>query len=61
MVDDEPVDVREAPDGDASGGPRRRYSRRTDFGRAVVRAESERLRAPLDIAQAQRILPRSST
>ena len=40
---------------EASGGPRRRFYRRTPFGRAVARAESERLRTLLDIAQAQDI------
>ncbi len=39
-----------------SGGPARRYYRRTSFGRAVARAESERLRALLDVARAQKIL-----
>lgn len=57
MADDGLVDVREAPEDDPSGGPRRRYYRCTSFGRAVARAESERLRALLDIAVAQRILP----
>ena len=42
-------------DDDPSGGPPRRYYRRTSFGRAVARAESERLRALLDIARAQKI------
>ena len=56
MVDDELVDVREAPADDHSGGPARRYYRRTSFGRAVARAESERLRALLDIAVAQNII-----
>ena len=41
---------------DPSGGPARRYYRRTKFGRAVARAESERLRALLDVARAQNIL-----
>lgn len=41
---------------DASGGPPRRYYRRTNFGRAVARAESERLRALLDVARAQNML-----
>lgn len=31
-------------------------NRRTRFGRAVARAESERLRALLDIARAQEII-----
>lgn len=56
MVDDGLVDAQEAPDGDASGGPARRYYRRTAFGRAVARAESERLRTLLDIAVAQKII-----
>ena len=59
MVDEGLVELREGPDDDPSGGPRRRYYRRTTFGRAVARAESERLRALLDVARAQRILPRS--
>jgi DNA-binding PadR family transcriptional regulator len=55
MVDEGLVEQRE---GDAaSGGPQRRYYRRTPFGRAVARAESERLRALLDIAFQQNILP----
>ena len=56
MVDDGLVEVREAPDDDHSGGPARRYYRRTTLGRAVARAESERLRALLDIAVAQKII-----
>ena len=57
MVDDGLVEVEEAPKDDTSGGPRRRYYRRTAFGRAVARAESERLRALLDIAVAQKVIP----
>jgi DNA-binding PadR family transcriptional regulator len=57
MVDDRLVDVRESDDDEASGGPKRRYYRRTKLGRDVARAESERLRALLDIAVAQKILP----
>ena len=55
MVDEGLVEERDGPD-DPSGGPARRYYRRTRFGRAVARAESERLRALLDIARAQKIL-----
>ena len=55
MVDEGLVEEREGPD-DPSGGPKRHYYRRTTFGRAVARAESERLRALLDIARAQKIL-----
>ena len=54
MVGEELVEGREAPEDDHSGGPARRYYRRTAFGRAVARAESERLRALLDIAVAQK-------
>ena len=56
MVDDGLVETQEAPNDDPSGGPARRYYRRTSFGRAVARAESERLRALLDIAVAQKII-----
>jgi DNA-binding PadR family transcriptional regulator len=55
MVDEGMVEEREGP-GEASGGPARRYYRRTAFGRAVARAESERLRGLLEIARAQKIL-----
>jgi DNA-binding PadR family transcriptional regulator len=54
MVDDGLVEEREGT-ADPSGGPARRYYRRTSFGRAVARAESERLRALLAIARAQNI------
>ena len=54
MVDEGLVEESEPRD-DASGGPPRRYYRRTSFGRAVARAESVRLRALLDVARAQNI------
>jgi DNA-binding PadR family transcriptional regulator len=54
MVDDGLVEEREGSE--SSGGPQRRYYRRTSFGRAVARAESERLGALLDIARAQKIV-----
>ena len=56
MVEDGLAEVQAAPEDDHSGGPARRYYRRTPFGRAVARAESERLRALLDIAVAQKII-----
>jgi DNA-binding PadR family transcriptional regulator len=56
MVDEGLIEMREGPPDEASGGPKRRYYRRTSFGRAVARAESERLRALLDIARAQKII-----
>jgi len=55
-VDEGLVEERAIASGDASGGPPRRYYRRTRFGRAVARAESERLRALLDVARAQKIV-----
>ena len=55
MVDDGLVQESEARD-DTSGGPARRYYKRTAFGRAVARAESERLRALLEVARSQNIL-----
>jgi DNA-binding PadR family transcriptional regulator len=56
MVDEGLVEESAPLDDDTSGGPPRRYYRRTKFGRAVARAESERLRALLDVARAQKIL-----
>ena len=50
---DEGLVTESTPKDDASGGPARRYYQRTRFGRAVARAESERLRALLEIARAQ--------
>jgi DNA-binding PadR family transcriptional regulator len=56
MADEGLVEERRGHGGDSSGGPQRRYYRRTSFGRAVARAESERLRALLDVARAQKIV-----
>jgi DNA-binding PadR family transcriptional regulator len=57
MVEDRLVEEAASSDADASGGPPRRYYKRTAFGRAVARAESERLRALLDVAVGQKIIP----
>ena len=56
MVDEKLVEESARRDDNTSGGPPRRYYRRTKFGRAVARAESERLRALLAVARAQKIL-----
>ena len=56
MVDEGLVEESEPRADAASGGPPRRYYRRTAFGRAVARAESERLRALLEVARSQRML-----
>jgi DNA-binding PadR family transcriptional regulator len=55
MVDERLVEEAPPQQPDPSGGPPRKYYKRTKFGRAVARAESERLRALLDVARAQRI------
>lgn len=56
MVDDGLVEESTPRGSHASGGPPRRYYRRTALGREVARAESERLRALLDVAVSQNIL-----
>lgn len=56
MVDEGLIETRKGPADDPSGGPARRYYARTTFGRDVARAESERLRRLLEIAQAQNML-----
>ena len=60
MVEEELVEELDPPARDASQGPPRRYYRRTEFGRQVAAAESERLRALLRVAEAQRLVPRRS-
>ena len=57
MVDEGLVEEREGPAEESSGGPKRRYYRRTKLGRAAARAESERLRALLNVARAQKLIP----
>ena len=52
---DEGLVSESTPTHDASGGPARRYYQRTRFGRAVARAESERLRALVEVARAQNL------
>lgn len=47
----------EAPAGATSGGPRRRYYRVSELGRAVARAESERLARLLEVARRQELVP----
>ncbi len=57
MVKDGMIEEIDAPKGEASGGPQRRYYRRSELGRDVARAESERLHALLEIAVDQDLLP----
>ena len=56
MVDEKLVEESAPRTDDPSGGPPRKYYRHTKFGRAVARAESERLRALLEVARAQNML-----
>ena len=60
MEDEGLIERTEAPTDDPSGGPARRYHRRTDFGRAVAEAESERIEALLDVARSQDMLAERS-
>lgn len=57
MVDEGLIEARESPADDLSGGPKRRYYRRTRLGRTAARGESERLLSLVDIARKQEILP----
>jgi DNA-binding PadR family transcriptional regulator len=57
MLDEELIEERDAPKNDASAGPARRYYRRTARGRAAAREESMRLRALLQMAVAQDMVP----
>jgi len=57
MTQDGLLEEIDAAEADASGGPKRRYYRRTGLGTAVARAESERMRALVDLALAEKILP----
>ena len=59
MVQERLLEEIDSSEPDASGGPKRRYYRRTEFGTAVARAESERMQALLKLAQAEKILPES--
>jgi DNA-binding PadR family transcriptional regulator len=56
MVDDGLVEEMSAPKRATSGGPKRRYYRRTPFGTEVARAESERLRVLVDVAVSDGII-----
>jgi DNA-binding PadR family transcriptional regulator len=60
MVDEGLVEEREPAEGNSSGGPKRRYYKRTEYGRAIARAESERLHGLLSIAAEQDILSEPS-
>ena len=60
MAKDELVEELDEVRGEASGGPRRRYYRRTEAGLAVARAESERIQVLLEVALAEDLLPQSA-
>lgn len=57
LVRDGLVEELDPPEDQGSRGPRRRYYRRTELGREVAVAESLRLRALLEIATGQDLLP----
>ena len=60
MVADGLLEELDPPAGGPSGGPKRRYYRRTDLGTAVARAEAERLRCLVELARHEKILPESA-
>jgi DNA-binding PadR family transcriptional regulator len=53
--------VEEVPRPERDGDPRKRYYRATDLGRSVARAESERLRALLRLAEERNLGGQPST
>jgi DNA-binding PadR family transcriptional regulator len=57
MVEDGLVEELDPPGDETSGGPQRRYYRRTTLGKAVARAEAERMRVLVDVARAGKVLP----
>ncbi|MGD2071302.1 MAG: helix-turn-helix transcriptional regulator [Gemmatimonadota bacterium] len=57
MVDGGMLEEVDPPEGETSGGPKRRYYRVTAFGRAVARAEAERMARLLEVARARRWAP----
>ena len=61
MVEGGLVEELEAPEDESSGGPQRRYYRTTEFGKAVAKAESERLRVLLEVARTEKILTESGS
>lgn len=60
MVDAGMLAEADPPEGESSGGPRRRYYRVTDFGRAVAAAEAERLSRLVSAARARKWVPEAA-
>jgi DNA-binding PadR family transcriptional regulator len=56
MLEDGLIEEAPAPAGVASGGPSRRYYRRTPFGRAVATAEAERLQRLVRLARSEKLV-----
>jgi DNA-binding PadR family transcriptional regulator len=56
MIDEGLVEEVPLPASATSGGPRRRNYRRTKFGTAVARAESERMRLLVNLARSEGVL-----
>lgn len=57
MLESGMLEEADAPPGETSGGPKRRYYRVTEYGRAVARAESLRLERLLSVARAREWVP----
>jgi len=57
LLDDGLLQEAAAPPGKSSEGPRRRYYAMTDLGRAVLRAETERLSSILSTARSLDAIP----
>lgn len=61
MVDAGMLEEAEPPTGEKSGGPKRRYYRVTEYGRAVARAESLRLGRLLAVARSRDWVPEEAS
>lgn len=57
MVDQGMLEEVDPPSDESSGGPSRRYYRTTAFGRAVARAEAERMARLLAVARERDLAP----
>lgn len=56
MIEDGLIEETSAPAAAASGGPKRRYYKRTPFGTLVARAETERMRHLVGLARNEKAL-----
>jgi len=56
MIDDGLIEETPAPAASTSGGPKRRYYRRTAFGTQVAGAEADRMRHLVTLAKHEKVL-----